>query len=320
MTLHFCVTTLDPCKPKLTALPREERDLAIKAEHHHVCGFDNASKVSPEMADALCRLSTGAGLEKRTNYSDRDLTSFDARRPWAITAIDEVTDRADFIDRALFAELVKPSSRRDEEELKREFAELHPKLLGALLVAYAEGLKGLNQVKLATQPRLIALARLAVAAAHVFELTQQDVEAAFQRSEDRQTSLAAEDEFVGALLEFAKETNSDKENPWTGELNSLRKAIEAFQRRQTGQEDWTPPKQGWPRSAKGVSSKLRGFEAEIERCGLKIDLSAKDPNPTIRRRLVSFWLVPKDSKPSPKNSKHWRSPRRRQPFRPNFPI
>ena len=54
----------------LRALPRDVRDLAIAANNAHILAFDNLSGISVDVADALCRLSTGGGFATRALYSD----------------------------------------------------------------------------------------------------------------------------------------------------------------------------------------------------------------------------------------------------------
>jgi len=38
----------------------------VRALYSHVLGFDNVSKLSLEISDALCRYSTGGGDDERT--------------------------------------------------------------------------------------------------------------------------------------------------------------------------------------------------------------------------------------------------------------
>ena len=78
---------VDPArKADICALPRNERDLVIKATGGHLLAFDNVSKVNSEMADAICRLITGAGFKTHQLYTDDQEAIFSGKRqpglPW----------------------------------------------------------------------------------------------------------------------------------------------------------------------------------------------------------------------------------------------
>jgi hypothetical protein len=47
-------SVVDPRRPALRSLPRDERDLFIAARNRHVLGFDNVSGISVWLSDALC--------------------------------------------------------------------------------------------------------------------------------------------------------------------------------------------------------------------------------------------------------------------------
>ena len=68
---------VDPHAAPLRALPRDVRDLAIAANNAHILAFDNLSGISVDVADALCRLSTGGGFATRALYSDDEERIFD---------------------------------------------------------------------------------------------------------------------------------------------------------------------------------------------------------------------------------------------------
>ena len=60
---------IDPHVAPLRGPPRDLRDLAIAAFNQYVLAFDNLSGISADLADALCRLSTGGGFATRMLYS-----------------------------------------------------------------------------------------------------------------------------------------------------------------------------------------------------------------------------------------------------------
>ena len=147
---------LDPNTAPLRALPRENRDLFIAASNGHVLAFDNVSGLPGWISDTLCRLATGGGFAVRQLYTDQDEVLFDAVRPVILNGIEEIVDRPDLADRALFLTLepIPEEKRLPEAELWATFEIERPQILGALLDAVVEGLKQLPETRLETLPRM----------------------------------------------------------------------------------------------------------------------------------------------------------------------
>ena len=135
---------IDPNTSPLRALPREDRDLFIAASNGHVLAFDNVSGLPAWISDTLCRLATGGGFAVRQLYTDQDEVLFDAMRPVILNGIEEIVTRPDLADRAIFLTLepIPEDRRRPEAELWAAFEAEHPRILGALLDAAAEGRGG----------------------------------------------------------------------------------------------------------------------------------------------------------------------------------
>ena len=85
--------------------PESERDLRIAADNGWICAFDNLSYVTPELSDALCRLSSGGGFGVRTHYENNEETVFHAKRPIILNGIEDIGTRSDLLDRSLVIEL-----------------------------------------------------------------------------------------------------------------------------------------------------------------------------------------------------------------------
>src|SRR5712672_3408946 len=148
---------IDPRTSALRGVPREVRDLTAAARNSWLVCFDNLSRLPEELADAACRLATGGGFGGRELYSDHDEAIFDATRPMVFNAIPDLgAARPDFLDRAVIVEFLdmKPEMRRDEAQFWREFEEVRPRILGALLDAAAAGLRNLPNVRLDQPPRM----------------------------------------------------------------------------------------------------------------------------------------------------------------------
>ena len=109
---------IDPNTAPVRSPPRSDRDLMIAANNGWIVAYDNMSYVSPELSDALCRLSTGGGFATRTLYTDDEETILVAERPIILNGIEDVGIRSDLLDRSLIIELprIEKGNRQTEEE------------------------------------------------------------------------------------------------------------------------------------------------------------------------------------------------------------
>ena len=158
-------SVVDPGKPILRSLPRNEHDLFIAARNRHVLAFDNISGLPQWLSDALCRIASGAGFGTRQLYSDADEELFDGARPIILNGIEEVVERPDLAERALFAtcEPIAEEARKSDEEVWANFAAAHASILGALLDAVSTGLRNTPSLRPPLLPRMADFAKWAIA-------------------------------------------------------------------------------------------------------------------------------------------------------------
>jgi hypothetical protein len=156
----------DPCAVSASSLPKDERDLMVMAQNGHVLNFDNVSKMEGWLSDAICRMATGSGFISRKLHTDGDAYWFQGARPVLLNGIPALTERADLAERALSVRLkrIDEVSRQPEEVFWQEWAQLKPRMLGALLDALSGAVRNIESVRLDRHPRMADFARLMVAA------------------------------------------------------------------------------------------------------------------------------------------------------------
>jgi hypothetical protein len=154
--LRIVQQLIDPNEGDLLTLPSDLRDFAITADNAWILPIDNLSKLSEEMSDAICRLSTGGGFKTRALYTDRSLVVFKARRPVLLNGISQFAQKGDLLNRSLYLELtyIPESKRRPERVFWKDFAQAQPLVLGALLDAVSAGLRCMHQVSIQNFARL----------------------------------------------------------------------------------------------------------------------------------------------------------------------
>lgn len=147
---------IDPNISPLRAEPRNTQDLAIAAENGWCLTFDNLSRLSPWLADALCRLATGGGFATRQLYKDREEETFEATRPVILNGIEDLAVRSDLLDRCVNLSLpsISDDKRKAEADFWRAFEEARPRILGAILDVIVVAVRNLPTTRLPRLPRM----------------------------------------------------------------------------------------------------------------------------------------------------------------------
>lgn len=275
---------IDPKRPPLRSVPRSEQDLIIGAQAGWVYGLDNLSSMPEWVADALCRLATGAGLGFRQLYTDDEEKIFEARRPIILNGIVNVANRGDLADRALLVHLprIPADARRTEEEIEAVFEPLRAGILGALLDAVAEALSKRSSVNLHRAPRMADFASWVVAAEGALPwepgLALQALEA--NQSEVMETAIANEP-LTRAIVDLMA-----LERGFCGNAQELLSALDSHVDRETRSAP------GWPKTAKGLSDALNRIAPVLAYAGVVLQRERESTGR--RRRLIHLSVAPDD--------------------------
>jgi hypothetical protein len=143
---------IDPNAAEPGGLPKDTHALVIGVRSRFVQAWDNISGVTAEIADAICRTSTGGGYIVRAFYKDDSEKIFTGTRPVIIAGVEDVAGRHDLARRtlAITLERISDTQRRKDETMKADFAAALPLILGRLLDIVAHGLRALPDTKVET--------------------------------------------------------------------------------------------------------------------------------------------------------------------------
>lgn len=147
---------VDPSAVETQGPPSDGKALFIGARTEHLQIFDNLSRISSELSDDLCRLSTGGGKKERKLYTDGDQSVLQARRPVIFTSINPVIRENDLAQRTLSVTTSPIEEYQTESDFWRRFEQRLPYILGGLLTLLAGGLRELPNVE--TRPDLPRIA------------------------------------------------------------------------------------------------------------------------------------------------------------------
>jgi hypothetical protein len=268
---------LDPNVSPLRRPPRDDRDLMIAASNGWVVGFDNLSGIRPELSDTLCCLATGGGFGTRELYTDDDEKLFAAMRPVLLNGIEELATRADLLDRAITLTLLAISEerRRDEAELWRQFEEVRPRVLGALLDAVSAALRNLPGTRLTSKPRMADFALWVTAAAPALGWSAETFLSAYARNRGHGTALALEGSILAQPLFALVEQNA----PWQGTARQLLDALEAGHA-----DDQTRRHRDWPTTPRKLAGDLRRLAPSLRAAGVEVTFEREAGGQ--RRRII----------------------------------
>lgn len=260
-------TLLDPNKPPSRPLPKNTRDLFVSAERNHILVFDNVSKISPDMSDAICRLSTGGAYATRQAWREQDETIFEACRPIIFNGITDFVNRPDLADRAIFIELdpINEDRRRTKGDIWKEFEAARPRILNGLFQDVSRGLKRLPKIKLPKMPRMADFAKWAEAC----EGGEKAFGESYERNNKKLNESVVENDIVASTIVSFMESISR----WEGTMGDLLEKLETELKGAVEAREL-------PSSPTALSNKMRRISPILRREGVQIFRDEK------RRRLI----------------------------------
>ncbi len=210
---------VDPSTSPLTPIPSSVRDLLTLARHNWILAFDHISTLSPQITDALCRLSSGLGATVRETsaHAPEPLQQF-YKRPLLLTVTGRWSCPADLAERAFIVTLppLPPDGMdsRTEDSLLTAFQPAWPAILGALCSAVSTALGRMHTRALASpmklpSRRLANALAWAVAASPALGCTEEEMQQAFALPAEPHPMVEA----VRNLL--------DQRRQWTGNATEL---------------------------------------------------------------------------------------------------
>ncbi|MEV7403321.1 ATP-binding protein [Streptomyces sp. NPDC091267] len=245
----------------LRRAPKDEENLITAVAAGWVTALDNLSHLAPDLSDLMCCIVTGAESIKRALFSDGDVVRSRYRRPLLLTGIDVGVIRPDLAERLLPLRLERPSVRRTEAELWREFEAALPVILGSLL--------DLTVKVRATQADIPSDLRMADFA-HL--CAQIDAATGFRTLPAYRSSLDElnDDVIEGDLLAQTVLKHAATLDPGT----AMRMTSSEWLHNLTGLysgADCRPLPKGWPTTGKVLSDRLKRLQPTLAARGVLID-------------------------------------------------
>jgi hypothetical protein len=268
---------IDPNTAPLRAPPDSPRDLYVMAINGWVVALDNVSTLSADVADSMCRLSTGGGFSTRALYTNDEEVLFDGQRPISLNSIADAAVRSDLLDRTIGVQLevIPDTDRKLESDLWNEFEAAQPRLLGALYDAVAHGLQNLPDTRPNRLPRMADFARWAMACETAYDKAGAFM-AAYDEYREDAVGIVLDGDLVADALRRFMET-------FTGQIETTAKELlESLDGLVTEQ---ARKSKLWPSTPRGLGGRLRALAPALRKVGVILEWPKREPG-TGRRSII----------------------------------
>jgi hypothetical protein len=264
---------VDPSNVDTLFFPKEINDLIQILSHNYLVYFDNISFLSPNLSDLLCRATTGTGFSKRKLYSDDEEINYKIKRGIGINGINLATARPDFLDRSLIIELERISNkkRRKDEDIKSEFQQMIPDILGwifDMLVKVLKYLKGASpdKIKLKEYPRMAEFAEYGEIISRCIGYKEDEFIKVYFNNIEIQNEEAIESSLVAkVIIEFIE--NRDN---WEGSVTELLSILTTII---TEKNERLARSKAWPNTANSLSRRINEIASTLKDKGIGISHS-----------------------------------------------
>lgn len=201
---------LDPSASMHTYVQKNAGDAALYIEQNAIPAYDNLTTITKDVENVMCLAATGGAIAKRRLYTNADMVIYQLKRAMLITALEIPTSASDLLDRAIVVALdrVTPGQRRVERDVKREYAQDRPGILGGMCDHLSEMLDLYSKVTPPSDlPRMADHATWACVAALALGYSQDDFIKAHKRAALRaQQNALDDDDFATVLVDFLSST------------------------------------------------------------------------------------------------------------------
>jgi hypothetical protein len=231
-TSRFLTMLIDPQVAESRSQVKDPADWAALGIGAYAVNLDNVSTIPAWLSDALCRAVTGDAYTPRAFYTQDQTRVLKFKLAMVMSTIDVGNIRGDLADRMLPIALEPiPDSRRTTEALvKRQYDEMRPRVLGALLDLVSQVLEALPTTKLDSMPRMSDFALVLKALDGITGMGSLGLY--LETRDDLAAQVVEGDPIAMFVRDLVYDKKGNPKQPWEGSLQDL---LELIQRHaQTG--------------------------------------------------------------------------------------
>jgi hypothetical protein len=296
-----CNMLLGLVDPNLTGLRsvKTENDLYIGAKNNHAVGFDNLSRMSATLADALCKISTGIAIGARKLYTDDEKYAFYARRPTVFNGIPtDLTERSDLATRTIRLRIppIPANKKRGDLSLWDDFNNMKARLFGALCDGLVGALRDWRRIEIEERARFADFEAFAEAGCRAMGFPAWTFVDRYRENRAGSMSFAADADSVGRAVQGFMAKHPDG---YIGSMTTLLKKLSWY--RDCEYRDW-------PKDATRLSTARRRQCGPLAQKAIDVetDVDLRHYDGVTQNGVVLSWQVGKApaprSKPEPVKS------------------
>ena len=246
--------------------PKDKSELVQILAHHHICIFDNISKIPNWMSDILCQACTGGGFSKRQLYTNEEDLIFQIRRCIGINGISLLVSKPDLMDRTILLNLDRIDSSKtiEEEKLWTNFEADKPEILGGIFDVLVKAKSIYPTVNLAWLPRMADFAKWGYAVTEAMGRDGQEFIEAYKSNIDRQNEMVVEK----STLAQAVISLMDGKSSWEGTIKNAYEALKKIA--STDNWDWS-----FPKASRMLREYLERISPNLRSCGISFEIGNK---------------------------------------------
>lgn len=210
----LCKIIKSLCDPSLVdaiITPKSREELIQVIAHHHVCIFDNMSKIPGWMSDILSQACTGAAFSKRRLFTNDDDVIYQVKRCIGLNGISLLIHNSDLMDRSILLHLdrIDPSERVDEAYFWTNFDKDKPEILGGILDALSKAIEIYPVISLEKLPRMADFAKWGCAITEALGINQREFLEAYQTNIKKQNEeIILNNTLAQAVISLMSDTQS----------------------------------------------------------------------------------------------------------------
>jgi len=274
-TAELMKNAIDPNVVSRGGMTKSVEDFAQQFDHNYVTLLDNLSSLPKEYSDRACKAATGEAFMKRALYTNDGVVVYKYLRCVLVTSIGIVNHSDDFLERSIIfqMEMLPDELRRSEDEVRGEFGEALPSILGGMLDVLAEAMRTRPTLKLRNLPRMADFALWGEAISQALG----NEELRFYRAYKESLADRNEEALCGHPVGLAVLRLMEERDRFIGTMSELLDCLNGVATRYgiDTSDRW------WPRGGNWLSVRLEGMRQSLHRQGIVF-------------RMVPGWTVKDD--------------------------
>ncbi len=258
---------IDPGEKQTDSMPRTPDELIKKLNNSWFTTFDNLSHLQNWQSDALCRAITGDGFSERVLYTNNEEFILSFQRVIGLNGINIVGLNPDLMDRSIILELerIDNNHRKSEDDLKVEFTDALPYILGGVFDVLSKAIVLYPRAKERLQRRLPRMADFTIwgyAIAEALDGLGETFLDAYLNNIKRQNEQVIESDPVAVcLVKFM-----EKHDEWEGMPGELLQELETVATELGIRTD----QRSWPGQPNTLARRLNKLKVNLLDAGVKV--------------------------------------------------